>query len=185
MKTTKTTFGLMTLVFVSAVSMGCDKQKSAPNSNNSSAPNQAGAGLPAGLFVTVPPANAKTVEEVMATAKTGDAVVMRGRVGGSEEPFVEGRAVFTLVGNGLKACSDKADDKCETPWDYCCDTPADIAKHSATVQVVDAAGAPIKASIKGQNGIKELSELTIAGKVVLANEKVVIIAASLIYNSKP
>jgi len=185
MKATKAAFALMSLAFLSGAMLGCEKQPPAPNSNNSTPPNLAGAGLPSGLFVTAAPANAKTVEEVKATAKTGDAVVMRGRVGGSEEPFVEGRAVFTLVGSGLKACSDKADDKCKTPWDYCCDTPADIAKHSATVQVVDAAGAPIKASIKGQNGIKELSELTIAGKVVQANEKVVIIAASAIYNSKP
>ena len=76
-------------------------------------------------------------------------------------------------------------DKCETRWEYCCNTNADIAKHSATVQLVDLARAPIKSSIKGQNGIRELSELTVAGKVVQANEKVVIIAASAIYNSKP
>lgn len=185
MKTTKAVFGLMSLVFVFQVLQGCEKQQPPANHNDSPAPNQASAGLPAGLFVTAPPANAKTVEEMKATAKTGDSVVVRGRVGGSKDPFVDGRAVFTLVGSGLKACSDNADDKCSTPWDYCCDTAADIAKHSVTIQVVDGAGAPIKASIKGQNSIKELSELVVVGKVSQASEKVMIVAATSIHNAKP
>lgn len=165
--------------------MGCDKQQPASNSNGEVSLTPSPSGLPAGLFVSAQPANAVTVEEMKSKAKTGDSVVVRGRVGGSAEPFVEGRAVFTLVGSGLKACSDNADDKCSTPWDYCCDTAADIAKHSAIVQIVDAAGVPIKVNIKGQNNVKELSELVVVGKVVQANEKVMIVAATSIFNAKP
>src|SRR5205085_1318727 len=97
------------------------------------------------------PAGDKPVEDVKASAKPGDAVAMRGRIGGGTEPFVEGRAVFTLVGRALPSCSDNMGDACKTPWDYCCETAEDIATHAATVQVVDAAGAPLRLDLKGQH----------------------------------
>lgn len=185
MKTAASLFGVLTTVCGSALLCSCDKQQPSSTSTGSQALNQREASLPAGLFISVQPASAKSLEDVKSTAKTGDSVVVRGRVGGSMAPFVEGRAIFTLMGSGLKACSDNADDKCKTPWDYCCETAVDIAKHSATVQVVDATGAPVKANLKGQNGLKELSELIVVGKVVQANDKVTIIAANEIFNMKP
>lgn len=164
--------------------VACDR-KETPATNGVSTNAPATADLPADLFVTTSPPNAKTVEEMKASAKVGDTVVVRGRVGGSKEPFVEGRAMFTLMGNGLKACSDNADDECSTPWDYCCDTAEDIAKHSATIQVVDSNGAPIKSDIKGRSAAKELSELVVVGKIVQAGEKTTVIAATSIHVAKP
>jgi hypothetical protein len=85
------------------------------------------------------------------------------------------------MGGGLKACSDNPDDKCATPWDYCCETAADIAKHSALVQVVDSAGMPLRTSLKGVNGLKELSEITVQGVVREAKDKILIVNATAIY----
>lgn len=144
-----------------------------------------GESLPADLFVNKEPDGAKSVEEVRASAKVGDKVVVRGRVGGSASPFVEGRAVFTIVGAGLKACSDKPDDHCKQPWDYCCDPPEVIAKHNATIQVVTAAGRPFKAGLKGQNELKELSEVMVQGTVKEIKEKLFIVNAKAIYVVKP
>jgi len=141
--------------------------------------------LPADLFLKDGPKDAKMVEDVKKTAKKGDTVAIRGRIGGSEDPFVAGRAVFTLVGPGIHACSDIEGDHCRTPWDYCCESKEDIAAHSAVIQVLDAAGAPLRANVKGNAGIKELSEVIVVGKVSQADGKSFIVNATGIHIVKP
>lgn len=137
--------------------------------------------MPSGFFLASAPADAKTVEEVRTGAKAGETVAIKGRVGGSESPFVAGRAVFTLVGPGIPACADAGDDHCQTPWDYCCETPEDIAAHSATIQVVNDTGALLRANLKGDHGLKELDELIVVGKIAQADEKALIVHATGIY----
>ena len=137
--------------------------------------------LPANFFLPAAPAEAKPVEEVKKTAKVGDTVAISGRVGGSSEPFVNGRAVFTLVGPGIPACSDTPGDACEKPWDYCCEKKEDIAAHSATIQVVDSGGRPLNVNMKGEHGIKELSDMVIVGKVAAADGPNLVVNASNIY----
>lgn len=144
-------------------------------------PTATASSLPSGFILEKQPEGAKTVEEVKAAAKPGDKVVIRGRIGGSKSPFIEKRAVFTLMGAGLKACSDDPEDKCKTPWDYCCDTAEAIAKHSATIQVVDEGGAPLRMGLKGLNGLKELSEVVIQGTIKEAKDKVMILNATAMY----
>ncbi len=161
--------GLLTVSVASfvAAAYAADEKKS--NASDKAAT------LPEGFFLEKEPEGAKTVEETKPAAKAGDKVVIRGRIGGSKAPFVEKRAVFTLMGSALKACSDMKDDKCKTPWDYCCDTAEDIAKHSATIQVVDAEGSPLRLGLKGTNGLKELSEVIVVGTVKEAKDKVLIV----------
>ena len=165
---------MLTLIFMTA---GCKQDSAAPESD---APP-----LAESYFAKSPPPSAKTVEEARKTAKAGDTVTLRGVVGGSLEPFVEGRAMFTLVGPGLKPCgvgSPMPD--CKTPWDYCCDLPEDIAAHSATIQVVDEKGSPLKAKIKGEHNIKELSDLIVVGRVRQAGAKTLLIDAEKLYVAK-
>ncbi|MBX3395995.1 MAG: hypothetical protein KF841_11575 [Phycisphaerae bacterium] len=173
-----------TVITALALLTACDKRPADPSRSGGPAAVSTTPGLPTGLFLATEPANARTVEEVKSAAKTGDKVVVRGRIGGSKAPFVEGRAVFTLMGAGLDACSDKPGDECATPWDYCCDTAPDIAKHSVTVQVVDANGAPVKAEIRGIQGLKELSEVVVVGKLTQLDDKATIIAADAMHISK-
>ena len=134
--------------------------------------------LPSNLFLEKEPEGAKPVEAVKASAKAGDKVIIRGRIGGSASPFVDGRAVFTLMGPGVKACSDNPEEGCKTPWDYCCETPDTIARHSATILVADAAGNPLRVGLKGANGLKELSEVVVQGTVKEAKDKILIINAT-------
>lgn len=146
------------------------------------APAKAASGLPENLFVKALPAGAMVSPiEAKKTAKVGDTITITGRVGGSGEPFVADRAVFTIVGEALPACSDNPDDHCSEPWDYCCETKEEITAHSATIQVVDDKGRPVRTGLKGQNGIAELSEVTVTGKVVQADEKTLVINATGIY----
>lgn len=139
--------------------------------------------LPAGFFVAKQPESAKDVSEVRkaGTLKAGDEVALRGRIGGSKVPFVAGRAVFTLMGRGLKACNENPDDKCSMPWDYCCETKEGILANSATIQITDAKGQALRTDMKGRHGLKELSELVIVGKVVSADGKTLVVNATSAY----
>lgn len=125
--------------------------------------------LPAGLLLTEPPAGAIDVVKAREEAKQGDAIVLRGRVGGSVSPFVDGRASFQLVDASLKACGEgNVNDKCETPWDFCCEEPKEIAAHSASVQVVGPDGKPLRTTLSGVGGLKPLSGVTVKGTVAKA-----------------
>lgn len=138
---------------------------------------------PSGFFVEKQPENVRDVSEARksGTLKAGDKVVLRGRVGGSKEPFVAGRAMMTLVGRGLKACNENPDDKCTKPWDYCCEPKEDILANSVTVQVVDAKGQVLRTDMKGRRGLKELSEVVVVGKVASADGKAVVVNAESIH----
>src|SRR5437868_1175777 len=93
----------------------CEKGKPAGGSTSTAA-------LPAGFFLAAAPAEAKDIKDAKPTLKAGDKVVLVGRIGGSKEPFVAERAIFTLVDSRLKLCGESSpEDSCETPWDYCCD----------------------------------------------------------------
>lgn len=141
------------------------------------------ASLPSGFFVVKQPESAKDVSDVRkaGTLKVGDDVVLRGRIGGSKEPFVAGRAVFTLMGRGLKACNENPDDKCSMPWDYCCEPKQDIVMNSVTVQVVDAKGQALRTDLKGRRGLKELSEIVVVGRIASADGKAVVVNATAMH----
>ncbi len=139
--------------------------------------------LPVGFFKDTLPEDAKDVSQARkaATLKVGDDVVLQGRIGGSKEPFVAGRAVFTLMGRGLKPCNENPDDRCSMPWDYCCESRDDIVANSVTVQVVDAKGRILRTDMKGRRALKELSEIVVTGKVASASAGVVIVNATSIH----
>jgi hypothetical protein len=130
----------------------------------SAAPSGA-AVLPAALFVTTEPEGIQSVLEAKRDAREGDRVAVRGRIGGVREPFVSGRAVMTIMDMSLPTCADKPEDCCETPWDYCCETRADIVAHAATVQVSGENGAPLRADLKGAGGLAPLTEVVVVGRV--------------------
>ncbi len=150
-----------------------------------SAPVKTAATVPDSVFLASAPEGARQVQDAKPSAKVGETITIRGRIGGSHEPFVPGRAVFTLVGDGPKACSDIPGDACKTPWDYCCEETKQITAHSATVQIVDGAGNPLRAEVKGTKGIKELSELVVVGTVASADGAALIVNATGIFVAKP
>lgn len=107
---------------------------------------------------------ADSLEVIAAREKTqdGDDVVVVGRIGGSEYPFIEGRAAFSIVDNSLKACSDIPGDECPKPWDYCCETDK-LPTGTALIKVVDDQGNLIQADAKPLLGVKELSTVVVSG----------------------
>jgi hypothetical protein len=86
-----------------------------------------------------------------------------GRIGGDENPWIDGRAAFSIVDGSLKACSDIPGDKCEKPWDYCCETHK-LPTSTALIKVVDEDGSLVKVDAKVLLGLKELSTVVVKGK---------------------
>jgi hypothetical protein len=146
---------------------------------SSKAPKPAAVSVPDSLFAATAPADAKDVKVAKPTLKKGDKVTVVGRIGGSVKPFVAERAVFTLADKSLKACGeDNPDDKCKTPWDFCCDPRDVITANTLTVQVVDAEGKPLKTGLDGVKGLKPLATVTVTGTVATAEGGTVVINAS-------
>lgn len=165
--------------------VACDKPAATTTTvtkPDTTTPAPTAAVLPASLFLTTAPADAKEVKAAKADAKVGDIVTLHGRIGGSVNPFVDSRAVFTLMDMALPACNDNPDDHCTTPWDYCCETKSDIAANAATIQVTGDDGLPLKTGLKGAGNLKELDELIVVGKVTQAEAgKVLVVKADGIY----
>src|SRR5687768_3985668 len=86
-----------------ALITGCEDRTAAPPSPSTPQAQTAAAGtLPAGFVLAEAPAGARDVVALKKEAKVGDEVVVRGRVGGSASPFVEGRASLQLIDASLK-----------------------------------------------------------------------------------
>ncbi len=146
---------------------GCGGQPQA----TTTAPTAAVA-LPAALFAPIA-GQPVAIATARQSAADGDRIVLRGLVGGRLDPFVEGRALMLLVDDSLPLCQGC----CDTPWDMCCERPEKIAAHSATIQVVDPAGQPLRASLRGQGGLAPLARVTVAGTVRRQGEAIFLVDA--------
>lgn len=133
------------------------------------------AALPTTLFSGSEPTDIKDVAAAKRAAVKGEPITVRGRVGGSASPIVNGIAAFTLVDMALPPCNLNPDDHCTRPWDYCCEPKSRIAEHAATVQVVGADGRPLRVGLEGHGGVVPLSELVISGTVAATDQSRVLI----------
>jgi hypothetical protein len=130
--------------------------------------------LPAGLIAESAP-EAPPLREVRRSASVGDTVTFTGYIGGRAQPFVSERAVMLVADiEAAPPCTDG----CPVPWDACC-TPSDvIIANSATVQVVDAAGALLRVGLEGQGPLQCGAEVTVVGKVRETGEKLFVVDAT-------
>jgi hypothetical protein len=110
------------------------------------------------------PADAVPVSRAKQSAAEGDVVAVHGRIGGRRDPMSTDVAVFVIMDPAIPSCAEKAHDSCPTPWDYCCETPESKMANSATVQLVDAAGAPLAIDL-ATFGTKPLDEIIVVGMV--------------------
>ena len=113
--------------------------------------------------LTSEPSEVQTVIDVRQSAKDDDEVVLVGRIGGGENPWIEGRAIFTLVDESLKSCDQIPGDNCPVPWDYCCATDK-LKDASALIKVVDENSQPIKTDARKLLGVRELTQVVVKGK---------------------
>lgn len=152
------------LALASASLVGCGDAAPSPRPASSAGP------LPQGLVVRGK-AEGTPVAAAKATAKQGDEIVLVGRIGGSVEPFVAGRAVFTIVDPALVSCADMDDpDHCKTPWDYCCEDRDAMKRGMATVEIAGADGRPLPVELRGTADLVPLATVAVTGTVVERND---------------
>ncbi|MFT5126665.1 MAG: hypothetical protein ACI8W8_000260 [Rhodothermales bacterium] len=144
---------LLSLAVLAAIMTGCGKTE-----QGTAAPASSG-GIPETLIVSAITGEPMTPTAAKASAKAGDQIVLTGHIAGRAKPFVDGRAIFTLVDTALPLC----DEECGNPWDLCCEESSDIAAAAVTVQVVDADGNPLKQSLEGP--LKPGQTIAVTGKV--------------------
>jgi hypothetical protein len=164
MKTIRRTLVITGMLFVWGT-QGCDRPEETTPSPAKSTPKAAAAVLPDTLWAKAAPSGARGVAEIKADATATGEVVVKGRLGGRVDPFVQGAAVFLLTDLKVKHCGELHGDACKTPWDYCCEPKESLAASRATIQIVDANGKPFLVNLKGQHGLDPLAILTIAGDV--------------------
>jgi hypothetical protein len=114
------------------------------------------------LVLKKEPKGAVDVLALKKDAKDQQDVVVVGRIGGRANPWVKGTAVFPIVDNSLRPCSEIPGDTCKTPWDYCCET--NVPKATLLVTFVDEQGRIIKQDPREMFGVKELSTVVVQGK---------------------
>lgn len=118
------------------------------------------------FFTDQPIADPQAIHVVRTTAKPGDEIVIKGLIMGREKVFVDGRASF-LLGDPekLTPCNTIPGDECKTPWDACCDSKEAKLEGIASIQITDAEGRVLTGGLKGEEGLKELSAVTVSGTV--------------------
>ena len=152
----KQLFGVCVLAAALNLMAGCGGSSSKPAS---SAPSPEGSAY----RLASEPAGAKGVKETRKSAKDAEEVTLVGRIGGDVNPWVEGQAAFLVVDSKLKPCSEKGDDGCATPWDYCCDTDL-LPGSKAMIKVVDQSGKPVATDARKLLGVKELQTVVVHGR---------------------
>ena len=163
------------LLAMAGLLVGCSRDNSAgPQAAESDAAGKK-------YLLAEEPAGAKSVVELRKSAKDGDDVVIVGRIGGGEDPWVKGKAGFWIVDCSLKACSDIEGDGCETPWDYCCESKEKLTNGMATVKFVDERGKTIDADARKFLGVDVLNTVVVRGKAKRDDEGNLIVLANGLY----
>lgn len=129
--------------------------------SNSNPPVASGAGSASNPYVvSSEPSGAIPVGTARETVTDKQEVTLIGHIGGSEKPFVDGMAAFTIVDPKVPHCA--AAEGCPTPWDYCCEQN-EVKQNIATIKVVDSKGTTVAQSAKELLGVKELSLVVVQG----------------------
>ncbi len=135
------------------------------------------------FLLSMEPQVATSVIKVRENASDGDDVVIVGRIGGSENPWIEGRAAFSIVDGSLKACSDIEGDNCPQPWDYCCET-SKLPNATALVKIIDDGGNLVTTDARELLEVKELSTVIVKGKAKRDDAGNLTVLANSVYIKK-
>ena len=125
------------------------------------------------------PERTQDVIAVRKDAKDQQDVVVVGRIGGRQNPWVKGAAAFSIVDRSLTPCNEREGDTCKTPWDYCCET--NLPKSTLLVMLYDVDGKLVKKDARSLLGVHELDTVVIQGKAKRDKAGNVTIVASKMY----
>jgi hypothetical protein len=143
--------------------VGCSQPTAERHDSATSPSGGVAQGEGARFLLDQEPAGAAAVIQVREEAVDGDEITLVGRIGGSVNPWIAGRAAFSVVDESIKACSDIPGDGCPTPWDYCCQTHL-LPTATALVKIVDEHGELVNADAPDLLNVTELSTVVVQGK---------------------
>ena len=124
------------------------------------------------LLLSEAPANAIDIADMRQKAVVGDPVVFKGKAMGGHDIFHDGRAIMRLGDpKKITSCDLNPGENCKTPWDVCCDDFEVIKASIVSVQIVDKDGKPLKTTLRGLGGMKELSKVIVTGQVAEGSNK--------------
>ena len=153
------------LLIVTALGLASCKEN-ATQATTPNTPAKQTSAVVSAVLTAAPTGKPQAIAAARASAKPSDEITLSGKIMGSAKPFVDGRAAFILGDpEVLTACNEVPGDNCETPWDACCDSPEDKKRATATIQIVGEDGRVLKESIEGVGGLKNLSTVTVTGKI--------------------
>ena len=164
----KIAIGIVSLGLMALLLSGCQDGATAPVAKSE-------------VLVEAEPQGAVGVSEARKIAKDGGEIVVVGRIGGSEKPFVGGMAAFTIVDPKLAPCPDA--EGCPTPWDYCCDANA-VKENIATIRINDTAGKPLMTGANELLGVKELATVVVKGTAKRGQDGGLSVVAQQVYVRK-
>lgn len=96
------------------------------------------------------------------SAEDGKPLVMVGRIGGTANPWIDGRAAFTLLDASMSVVAEGEEGENAICTEACCD---DLRKDcTALVKFVDAQGSVIPVDSRQLLGVKESDMLVVEGK---------------------
>ena len=176
----KTTLSLALLTAISLLSIGCSSSHDTSKTARHDGPPSPEM---AKYLLATEPEGAQQVIAVRESAKDDQEVTIVGRIGGSANPWVDGRVAFSIVDPSLKACSDIPGDACEKPWDYCCETDK-LPGATALVKVVDENGDVLKADARESLKLDELQTVVVHGKAKRDAEGNLTVLADSLYVRK-
>lgn len=176
----KTTLSLALLTAISLLSIGCSSSHDTSKTASHDGPPSP---KMAKYLLATEPEGAQQVIAVRESAKDDQEVTIVGRIGGSANPWVDGRVAFSIVDPSLKACSDIPGDACEKPWDYCCETDK-LPGATALVKVVDENGDVLKADARESLKLDELQTVVVHGKAKRDAEGNLTVLADSLYVRK-
>ena len=127
-----------------------------------------------------PPSAAQEVSVVHESTGDSKEIVVVGKIGGSLNPWIEGRAAFNIVDRKVKSCLDIPGDDCPTPWDYCC-SQADLPGATVLVKVVGEDGRLLAADARQLFGVKELQTVIVRGTASKDKQGNLVVLASGLY----
>ncbi len=157
------------VVFAGLSLTGCGAESTAPAADPG----------PTAWRLSSAPAGAVDVAAAKTTARAGDTLALRGKIGGRMQPLTVESGLMVLMDRAIPSCADNPGDTCTTPWDYCCETPETLRANAATVQLRDADGNPVALP---EGAFSALDELVVVGTVApRANDETLVLHATGIH----
>ncbi len=156
---------VITVLLLGLAMAGCDQGASSPPDIEQHPSKNTSAAIPTGIWLTEPPTGVTPIADLKQTATEGDEVVVHVVVGGRKKPIVDHRAVVAVVDAGVSNQCMLPGDSCDTPWDYCCESPEQLKPHLATIQIVDTENHPLAIDLPRVSEVKPLTVMIVKGKI--------------------